>query len=435
MQQQSTKDWYMSVFETGHPRASLGAAGVLACALASASVMAQTRPATSRGVQPAAQSQPAHAAAASQSAPEIANVDPTWLEKLKDEDRTAINELRGYEIPGFTGDLTWIGTQPLNWNDLRGKVVVLQSFTTANIAGRKWPERAAGSLKGLPPAVSKDVRIIALHTPENAEKAADFLAKQPPPEGVSVAIDPKGAYCDALGIYKTPVNIVVDRHGAVRYVGLNERGLSKAVAQLAEEKFDANKRVPRHDAPAAAPLGAKGQFPAAVGRVAYADDLRGKAAPDFAADEWMTAQPDMRNKVVVIDFWATWCKPCVEAIPHMTALADKFGDQIVFIGLSDEKQTKFEEGLRKINRKVESFHYNLALDPAASMQKGFGIKGIPHCVVISSDWIVRWQGSPGGLTDQVLEQIIKADASANGSDAGKPGSSSGQRSTHRWMEK
>src|SRR6185295_3215556 len=127
----------------------------------------------------------------------------------------------------------------------------------------------------------------------------------------------------------------------------------------------------------------KGDFPPFSGHVQFADDVRGKTAPDFSADEWITKQPDMKNKVVIIDFWATWCKPCVEAIPHMNELADKFGDQAVFVGLSSERQVRFEEGLRKINRKLDSFHYALALDSSDSMAKAIKITGIPHCIIVS----------------------------------------------------
>src|SRR5207247_11023386 len=129
------------------------------------------------------------------------------------------------EKPGGTA-------QALSWNDLRGRVVVLQSFSTANMLGRKWPERVAMALRDFQ---AKDLRIIALHTPDNAARAADFLAKQPPPPAVTVAIDAKGITCDALGIYKTPVNIVIDRQGVVRYAGLHERGLVPAGAVLTQE--------------------------------------------------------------------------------------------------------------------------------------------------------------------------------------------------------
>ncbi|MFQ5447893.1 MAG: SdrD B-like domain-containing protein, partial [Saprospiraceae bacterium] len=63
----------------------------------------------------------------------------------------------------------------------------------------------------------------------------------------------------------------------------------------------------------------------------------------------ITPNPLTRDKVTVIDFWATWCGPCVAAIPHMNELADAFSDHVAFVGLSDELAPKFQTGLQKRN--------------------------------------------------------------------------------------
>ena len=47
------------------------------------------------------------------------------------------------------------------------------------------------------------------------------------------------------------------------------------------------------------------------------------------------------------------------------------------------------------------------------MKKAIGIRGIPHCIVMSSDWTVRWQGHPTQLKTELLQQIVDADAGAN----------------------
>src|SRR5262245_38056996 len=64
-----------------------------------------------------------------------------------------------------------------------------------------------------------------------------------------------------------------------------------------------------------------------------------KPAPDLQLDSYFSAPPDaprslagLRGKVVVLEFWATWCVPCVAAIPHLNELAEKLADQpVVFI--------------------------------------------------------------------------------------------------------
>jgi thiol-disulfide isomerase/thioredoxin len=261
------------------------------------------------------------------------------------------------------------------------------------------------------------------------------MARKPPE--VPVIIDTTGAFCDELGFYKRPTNLVIDRQGVVRYVGLNERGVEAAVKQLAAEKFDAAKPTPKREGEATEETASskKADFPKPEGTVSGAADLRGERAPDFFVQKWITDQPDAQDKPVVIDFWATWCPPCIASIPHMNELATKFGERAVFVGISYEKEDKFEEGHKKKKLKVEGFKYSLAIDPTSKMAAAVKIRGIPHVMVVSSDWVVRWQGHPQSLNAMVLERIFKADEALRASSAGDAGKSKGATvNRNRWTK-
>lgn len=150
-------------------------------------------------------------------------------------------------------------------------------------------------------------------------------------------------------------------------------------------------------------------------------DLRGKAAPAFKVKEWLTKEPDRKDKVVLIDFWATWCPPCRRLIPELNAWQKQFKDDLVVIGVSDEPKTKVVPFMSKT-----TVEYAMAIDQGKSMKNAIGISGIPHVLVISSDGVVRWQGFPQSdeeeLTTAVLEQIIKADKAMRAAkDKTKPG--------------
>jgi len=137
-------------------------------------------------------------------------------------------------------------------------------------------------------------------------------------------------------------------------------------------------------------------------------DLRGKKAPALAAEQWLTGlAPATKGKVLVVDFWATWCGPCRKLIPEMNEWAEKFGDDVVFVGISDEKAEVVKEFMGKT-----PMNYNVAVDPQKRMMNVLGVKGIPHVMVVSPDGIVRWQGFPGSpedpLTEAVLKQIVDA---------------------------
>ena len=141
----------------------------------------------------------------------------------------------------------------------------------------------------------------------------------------------------------------------------------------------------------------------------YADtDLRGKKAPDFFVEKWLnTSGVDTRGKVVLIDFWATWCPPCRELIPEMNGYKAKFKDKLVVIGISDEPAATVQEFMKKTK-----MDYSVGIDTKRHMFAKLGVKGIPHVMIISPDGIVRWQGFPGSaedpLTEKVIQQVIDA---------------------------
>jgi cytochrome c biogenesis protein CcmG/thiol:disulfide interchange protein DsbE len=195
--------------------------------------------------------------------------------------------------------------------------------------------------------------------------------------------------------------------------------LEKAVAALIAEPFDNNSRPAARPQPSASQPDAT--FPEVKGSVANATDIRGKRAPEFFVQEWVSRKPEPAGKVVMIDFWATWCGPCVQSIPHLNELAKQFGDRLVIVGISSETSKAFEQGAEKAKLEPESFAYSVALDSGKKMENAIKVTAIPHGIVMSRDWIVRWQGDPRRLTADILEQIIQADqaAAAGASDKSK----------------
>ena len=150
-------------------------------------------------------------------------------------------------------------------------------------------------------------------------------------------------------------------------------------------------------------------FPEPVKKNLYAtNDLRGKAAPAFEVEAWLTPEAVRKDKVVLIDFWATWCPPCRALIPELNEWAKEFKDDLVVIGVSDEPEAKVRPFMTKT--KVE---YSMAVDTKAKMKGSIGVKGIPHVVVVDSKGVVRWQGFPQSgeekLTKELLKRIIEAD--------------------------
>ncbi len=340
--------------------------------------------------------------------PKEAKGETRFYEKLDKEDRAALEANVGFAIPTPPESLEWIGGESMDRGAFRDKVTVIQS-----VSGKQNPRAALEKLrKSLPEGVA----LVGLHTPEGADRADNVLKNDPP---CPVAVDASGAWCDALGVWKRPVNIVVDKTGAIRYAGLSDAGLKAKLPELLQEQVDESVSAVEKPAPEAAAGDAKAPWPEFLSPVSSAADKRGQAIPGFKVTKWLTPAPDPGQRLVAVDFWATWCGPCKAAIPHMNELNQKYGKDILFVGISDEQESAFNSGMKKSNLKPDSFTYSLALDPASMLKGFFEVKGIPHMAIWSPDGVVRWQGHPMTLSEEDIEKLVAANRANAKPAAGK----------------
>ncbi len=340
-----------------------------------------------------------------------------WIAKLDPADREAVEAGLGYALPALGTDVKWVGaTVKDGAPKFDGKIVVIQSFDVAS-GGTSALDKLVAALGAA--ATDGSVIVVGVQVPNKVDAATKRLDKSKCK--ANLCVDESGVFCDAIGAFKKPVNVIVDRNGAIRYAGLTEKGAAHAVKVLLDEPVVAAS-VAKKPAPPVVASDAV-QFPSFTEPVAYCTDLRGQKSPDLAVERWVTKQPNMLGKVVIIDFFATWCAPCMAARPHMNEIARAYPKDVVIVGLSTETNNKFTDGLKKLKLKENDFAYSIALDPAGRMQKGFGVSGIPSIAIVSSDQIVRWQGSPQGLTPTVIDSIIAANtklvASAPGDKNGR----------------
>jgi peroxiredoxin len=100
---------------------------------------------------------------------------------------------------------------------------------------------------------------------------------------------------------------------------------------------------------------------------------------DLAGTKWSLAQ--LRGKVVLVNFWATWCPPCRREMPDMEALYQRFGPRgFVILAISDEERSKVEPFLAE-----HKYSYPILLDPGRKVNEQFGVEGIPKSFLYGRD--------------------------------------------------
>jgi thiol-disulfide isomerase/thioredoxin len=114
-------------------------------------------------------------------------------------------------------------------------------------------------------------------------------------------------------------------------------------------------------------------------------------------------KPDLAGKPLLLEFWATWCEPCRESIPHVNELWKAYKDKgLVIIGV-----TKEEEPLVKAFIKEVPMQFPIGLDPTSSLAAHFGITIIPHAMLVDKNGKVTWEGHPSTLQPGDIEALLK----------------------------
>ena len=146
----------------------------------------------------------------------------------------------------------------------------------------------------------------------------------------------------------------------------------------------------------------------------------GDKAPDLALGTWFKGEPVKEIKegeVYIIECWATWCGPCITAIPHVTELQKKYADKkVTVIGVcvwdsaDDEKVAAFvaKQG-DKMDYRVAREHREDPTERAGTMAetwlKAAGRNGIPCSFIVDRSGKIAWIGHPMRM-DGPLEKIV-----------------------------
>ncbi len=135
--------------------------------------------------------------------------------------------------------------------------------------------------------------------------------------------------------------------------------------------------------------------------------------PEFhalAIDGGTVDRETLRGKVVVFDFWATWCRPCIELLGEMRRLEERYGDRIVLLGVNlDRTDECVTDVLREwvAREKVPGRQIRDGLGWDSDVVKAFGIKEIPFNVVVGRDGTVRAVNEHGKRLEKAVRAAVE----------------------------
>jgi thiol-disulfide isomerase/thioredoxin len=135
--------------------------------------------------------------------------------------------------------------------------------------------------------------------------------------------------------------------------------------------------------------------------------LEGRPMPKLTLWGWMNGEVDptaLKGRVIVVDFYATWCGPCMHAIPHNNELLGKYkGQGLVIIGVctSDRGQEYMEQVVK--DRGIE---YPTAQDPSLASENAWKVHYYPTYAVIDRKGVVRAIGLQPDFVEPVIKRLL-----------------------------
>jgi thiol-disulfide isomerase/thioredoxin len=333
-----------------------------------------------------------------------------WFWHSDDGQRAKHAALLGKPMPAL--DVAKWKNGEIKPDDLKGKVVVLDFWATwcgPCIAAIPHTNEMAEKYK------DKGVIVIGVCTSSRGQETYEKAVEQ---HGIKYhsAADPELKSQKAWQVMWYPTYAVVDRKGVVRAIGLKPDFVEKVVEKLVAEPGTAagddaviyamaggaDKPEWREDSQARKDL----------------DAMEGKAPPALQVTNWINSEgmklADLKGKVVLLDFWATWCGPCIAAIPHTNELADKHRDKgLVIIGVCHPRDVeKMSDTV-----KDKGIRYPVAADPEGKTIAAFKVTSYPDYYLIDRAGNLRIADCKNASVDEAVEALLAESATAAMSDA------------------
>jgi peroxiredoxin len=135
--------------------------------------------------------------------------------------------------------------------------------------------------------------------------------------------------------------------------------------------------------------------------------VAGDKAPDFqiVADNGKTmTRSDFGGKLLVLNFWATWCPPCIQELPSLNAFQEQMRSKgVVVLGVSvDKNAATYQQFVKR-----SGISFVTARDPEANISSSYGTFKYPETYIINSDGkvVAKFIGPENWMDDRVIQQV------------------------------
>lgn len=125
---------------------------------------------------------------------------------------------------------------------------------------------------------------------------------------------------------------------------------------------------------------------------------------DLAGKAWHLR--GLRGKVVLVNFWATWCPPCREELPDLNALAERHPTDLVVLGISSESAEELRSFVAR-----QPIKYPILVDAETNVNLAFGIEGIPRTIIYDRNGKMAAQACDMRSRKQLEAMVVRAQLS------------------------
>jgi thiol-disulfide isomerase/thioredoxin len=137
----------------------------------------------------------------------------------------------------------------------------------------------------------------------------------------------------------------------------------------------------------------------------------GEAAPQINISDWIANLPadqSLAGKNIVLEFWATWCGPCIAAVPHINQIQNEINNpNLYFLSMTDEPVAKVEKTLKRVHFKSIVVSDQTKKTHIAYGDGKKGLEKYPLTILIDKKGVIKWIGEPQNLSVSLLNDFLQ----------------------------